>query len=48
MDKLGIKHVDATANDRNVKIHYDDTILDVDKILEALAAAGEPAKRKQG
>lgn len=42
----GVYGVDVQANVRDITVHYRPAETDVDQILVALEAAGEPAKKK--
>lgn len=42
----GVAHVLVREGTKDIRVRYDPSRTDVDAILRALAAAGEPAKRK--
>lgn len=47
LEKLpGVKGAEITAGNAEITVHYDPSTTNVDKVLEGMAAAGEPAKKK--
>ena len=47
LEKLpGVKGADIKAGNAEIVVHYDATATSVEKVLDGLAAGGEPAKPK--
>lgn len=47
LEKLpGVKGAEIKAGNAEIVVHYDAETTNVDKVLEGMAAAGEPAKKK--
>ena len=42
----GVKGAEIKAGNAEITVHYDASVTNVDKVLEGMAAGGEPAKKK--